>query len=431
MPDLFRGPMTGRRVLVVDDQPEILLVVERLLDTHFSVVTAASAEEAMRVVQEEHVDGVILDYSLPGLTGFELWERIKAVDPTLSVVFLSGNIDVAMSVQAMRLGAEDVQEKPPSREALRAALERGMQRTLLLRREVVHGTQHSDPYGILDPSPLMERFLARLRLMAPRETPVLLVGERGTGKGGLAELVYQMSNRWNEPFLTIQMGRDADTVEQTLHRIQSGKPHPRATVLLEDVGELTLRMQERLTAMLDGPHRLVLSTTRDLAQDVAQGKLHPGLHWRLASFPLTVPSLRERGEAAIEAIIRRYVQRLRINLGAGPYALSAEAMAWCRALPWPGNFPQLRAVLGEAFANALAAQEIAPTHLQGPLYARGLDRNQVALETDTWSLRSAERRHIVAVLTMVDGNITQAAQLLKISRSTLHRRLTDLEITLP
>jgi DNA-binding NtrC family response regulator len=432
------GSTSARRLLVVDDDAAMLRVLAlQLARRDFVVDTASDAASCQAALEAQTFDAVLLDYSLAGATGLDLLESIRAADPSLTVVMLSGTIEVPEAVRAIRAGAEDVQLKPPDMDLLQAAIERGLQRTALLRSGRLMAAQVVDPYGVFDESPLMGRVLRQLQHAAARSMPILLVGEPGTGKRALAEIVHQLSAAHHLPMVSIAVhGRDPQVVEQALAAAIQRHGSSGGTIYLDSVATLTPRAQQllfellgeraRLSGAMPSRLRVVVSTHFDLAEAVRAGALSASLYQRLAVLPIAVPSLRERGAGAIEWLAARTLQRLRLDVGEGPERMSAAAIDWLCSLPWPGNAPQLRAVIEESFTRAIGDEVLDTPHLTPSLAARGLHAGaSTERDASDWSLREAERRHIAAVLAMTDGHRTQAAKLLGITRTTLYKKMAE------
>ncbi len=430
------------RLLVVDDEPAMLRALTRQLAARgFDVTPFSDVEEAKRAVAEREYDAAVLDFGLIGMTGVELMEQLRAIDPTLTVVLLSGTIEVPDAVRAIRRGAEDVQLKPPNLDMLHAALERGLERTRLQRSRRLLAAHVVDPYGVLDPSTVMQRVVRQVQHVAPLALPVLLIGEAGTGKRAIAEMVHQLAPQVDRKFVVIGLlDRTPDAVERALHAarqdaLQSsehGALPSRTTLYLDDLGVLSPGAQQQLLRVMDAAPalRLIVSTRRDLADDARAARLLPALHHRLAVLPINVPALRERGAKAISTIALRVLDRARIDVGEGPDGFTQAALDWLCNCPWPANIPQLRDTVMESFVRAIGEPQIDAHHLAPSLVSRGMHAGHAAPDTDDWSIRAAEKRQIVAVLGMVKNHRSQAAKLLGITRTTLYKKMDEYGIGL-
>jgi len=410
-------PVGRGRVLVVDDDDLLArLLCAQLASRGFEVVRAASAEEGMAAIDRSPPDAVVLDHGLPGISGLEVLATLHDRGSPLAVIMLSGSIDVPSTVAALRNGAEDVLLKPANLEHLSLALERGIARVRLVRSHRLQGTQVADPYGVFDDSPQMQRLLRSAEGLSRSTLPLLIIGEAGTGKRVVADLLHHLSPVAGGPFVTVACtGRVGDELHDVLVGAADGSAGgvlasaAGGTLFLDDIEVLGERTQSLLLQVIQerppeergqrGPAapgvRLIVATRRDLSSDVRHGVMRMELYQRLAVVPLVVPSLRHRGAAALLA--------------------SQE---------WPGNVPQLRAVLDEAFAHALDAPEIAVEHVR-PALTRHLGAPPADEGTSDLSLRAAERRHIARVLAHAGGHRTRAAQLLGITRTTLYKKIEE------
>lgn len=429
-----------RRLLLLDDDPILLqLLTRQLARRGYDVTPFETVPEAVSSATAQQYDGAVLDYALHGTTGLAVMEQLRRIDPTLTVVLLSGSIEVPEAVRAIRRGAEDVQIKPPSMDMLHAALERGLERTALQRSRRLMSAHVVDPYGVLDPSPGMQRVLRQVQQAAYLELPILLVGETGTGKRAIAEMAHQLSPRSGNPFRSIAL-RDRPEREimaafsAELARIDAASDatsradsSSRSTLYLDDLGLLQPAAQQVLLGILKPPSAigLIVSTRRDLSDDARSGRLLPALHEQLAVLPILVPALGERGAAAIGLLATRFLERLRSEVGEGPDAFAPAALEWLCNSRWPANIPQLRDVVGESFVRAIGEAQLETQHLTPSLVSRGLHAGSAERDGEDWSLHAAERRQILAVLGMTGNNRSQAARLLGITRTTLYKKMAE------
>jgi DNA-binding NtrC family response regulator len=434
-------------VLIVEDDVNVMHVLTRHLERRGFVVTGAqSGAEARSCVESAEFDAVILDYSLGDIRGVDLLAEIRALDPTITAVIVSGAIDVPETVRALRSGAEDVQVKPVEFALLEASLERGLARTELQRSGRLLDAQVQDPYGVLDDSPAMQRTIRLVTQSAPGQVPLLFIGEAGTGRRALAELAHRLSARATRPFITVALGGADDgacrlAIEHalTLLREAGGESRAMGTLLLDDVRRIGPDTATRLLALLDARFaaahgyeptdvRLMSVAQRDPRQLLdGAGDAANVLH-RLSLITIAVPALRERGSAAVLTLAQRILARLRIEAGEGPASFTASAKAWLGSVAWPHNVPQLRRVLEDAFVEAMGHTSIDDVHLAPPLTAAGLHAAAPATDANEWSLAAAERRHIRTVLSMTGDHRTRAAQLLGITRTTLYKKLAEYEL---
>jgi len=433
------------RLLIIDDEESLGRFLGSQLESlghRVSVMTDGA--DALQAYDEVAPEVVIVDLWMRGLTGLEVLTEIRRRDPAASVILLSGNVDVRTTVKALRAGAEDVQTKPVDLDLLSAAIDRGLERSRLMRAHRVSSTQISDPYGFFDDSPAMRRLTRLLEHLSQNTTPVLIVGEAGTGKGVVAEMLHQLSPRAAKPFVRVWCSGEGDVelCEALLGSRKGDGTQARGllataaggTLFFDGVQRMSARSQELLLEILRGEGRgvangstvrVVATTERDLAEDVRSGAMRADLYQRLAVLPLAVPSLRTRGEEAIRSLALRTLHAQRIALGRGPTRLSDDANALLCSLPWPGNVRQLHQVIEESFLGALEADVLEPAHLREALARTGMEQPGGTWEASDRSLEQVERRHIARVLARTGGHRTEAAKILGITRTTLYKKMAD------
>lgn len=435
-------------MLVVDDEPVIVRVVGgQLVARGYEVSEATTTAAALERVTAGGVDAIVLDVVMPDGSGLELLEQLLQLDRSLTIVLLTGAIETAQTVRALRAGAEDVLTKPVDLDVLSAAIDRGLARTLLMRSKRLADIEVRDPYGLLDDSAAMRRVRRTVDALQRSTSPVLIIGERGTGKGAVAQLLHQGSPLAAKPFATVACGaRSAAEVERALLSAVSLEAGASAgsgilakagggTLFLSDIEVLAPSTQSLLLALLDervrARHswvpshvRVIASTTRDLGEEVRAGRLRPEVHQHLGVVPLMLPALRDRGPDAIAALAKRIVHRQRVEIAEGPFGVTDAAMQLLVAADWPGNAHQLRLVLEDAFARAVDAEAIAPQHLRGAMERHGLGTPEPTGAEDL-TLEAVERAHIAMILRRTGGNRSEAARLLGITRTTLYKKIAD------
>lgn len=442
-------------VLVVDDDRTICeTLAEYFAERGYVARTASTATEGRQAAAAHSPDVAVVDLRLPDADGLVLFEALRADDPELAVVFLTGHGDVPTAVRAMRDGASDFLEKPIDLTALDMAVRRAadlarMRRELaLLRaRDSEALWQDSAP---ADFTPALVPSLDRLVALAARndDVPVLIVGETGTGKGFIARRIHELSPRSAAPFVEINGASLAGAlVESELFGHEKGaftdarqakrgllEVAGRGTLFLDEVAELAPEVQPKLlkvieertfrrvggTATLTSEARVLVATHTLLEQAVAAGQFRADLYYRLQVLTISLPPLRERREQ-IPSLARTF-----LPAGATLTEVAAAALV---AYDWPGNIRELKNALWRATILADGGT-ILPEHLGlGATRIVTTDR-EVALPVMT--LANAERRAIDAALASTRGNRTRAATLLGIARSTLNEKLrTAASATLP
>ncbi|MEX0893489.1 MAG: sigma-54 dependent transcriptional regulator [Gemmatimonadota bacterium] len=446
-----------RTILLIDDDPEVLAVLGRFFEKRgWEVLRAAEPAGAAELYERERPDLVILDLQLPGLSGLRLLEVLRARDPDATVIMLTGHADVETAVEAMRLGAENFLTKPVELDHLEAAADRAAEKAELRRRNRFYAERQAEASGLeaLGSSPAMRELAQQVRMLADSDTTVLLTGETGTGKGFVAHLLHSLSPRAAAPLVELNAaGLSATFLHSEMFGHEKGaytdareqkrglfEVAHKGTFFLDEVGDLAAELQPKLLKALEGHSfrrlggtkeievdvRLVAATNRDLEALVKAGRFREDLYYRLAVLPLRMPPLRERGRGEIAELTLRILAELRRRTERGPTGITNEALDVLARHPWPGNIRELRNVLERVILLAGGAEELAPAHL--PAELRGTEGVGAPTDDVALSLAELERRHIARVLAHHEGNRSQSARTLGISRATLYDRLARYDL---
>lgn len=442
-----------RTILLVDDEAEIICVLSRFFErSGWTVFRATDAQAAVELYDREHPDLVLLDLNLPGsIGGLQILEVLRARDADASVIMLTGHAELTNAVEAMRLGAENFLPKPVELKHLEAATERALEKVELRRRNRFlterHG--HAADLDSLGGSPAMRDIARQIEVLAGSETTVLLLGETGTGKGYVANLLHRLSPRARSPFVEINCaGLSATFLDSELFGHEKGaftdaREQKRGlfeiantgTIFLDEVGDLAPELQPKLLKVLEGHRfrrlggtreidvdvRVIAATNRDLETAVRAGRFREDLFYRLAVLPIRLPPLRERGREDVADLAIRTLIDVRNRLGRGPATLSSDTIQRLASYAWPGNIRELRNVLERVVLLAGHAQELLPGHLPSEI-AQAESPATSGIEAEL-TLEEVERRHIGRVLAYQGGNRSRAARSLGISRATLYEKL--------
>ena len=437
------------RLLVVDDDNAFRLSTAALLraDGH-DVDVAADATAAVQALRARAYDLVLLDLRMPGIDGIQLVETLRVWGESVPVLMISGYGTVESAVRAMHLGTDDFLTKPVEPDVLSARVAE-----LLERRPMMAGDDAAVG-GMVGRTEVMRSLFASLRRVAPQDTTVLVTGETGTGKELVARAVHDLSPRVASSFIAVNCGALGEGVLESelfghVKGAFTGAVRDRAgvfesahggTIFLDEVGEMSASVQQRLLRVLQEREvtrvgsarpvrvdvRVVAATNRNLAELVESSRFRQDLYYRLAVFPLVVPPLRER-RADIPLLVAHTIERLRDRAPDGAnLACSSFAIRLMRNYDWPGNVRELMSVLERAAVDA-GFRRIEAQHLP-PELRQGAD---AASEARYRATRSAddERDAIVAALEQTDGAIARAAELLGMGRTTLWRKLKQYGLT--
>ena len=439
------------RLLVVDDDRTFRLSTAALLraDGH-DVHMVGDGQEAVAAIRASSFDLMILDLRMPGIDGLALLEALRVWGNDIPILMISGYGTVDSAVSALQLGADDFLLKPVEPATLSSRV------TDLLERRPRTGNTPT-PAGMIGRSPPMRALYDRIGRVAPTETSVLVTGETGTGKELVARAIHALSPRADQPLLAVNCAALAEgLLESELFghvkgaftgavrdRVGHFEAADGGTIFLDEIGEMSLSLQQRLLRVLQEREvtrvgasrptgvdvRVVAATNRDLPALVRQGRFRDDLFYRLAVFPITVPPLRDRRDD-IPLLTEFALGRLSASAGAGrALTCSPFAVRLLRAYDWPGNVRQLFTAL-EAGAIAAGRARIEAQHLPAELRAsadeRARDQRYRATET-----ADAERAAIVAALEQTGGALARTAELLGMGRTTLWRKLRSYGLSAP
>ena len=440
------------RVLVVDDDPGSLAVLEALLagEGH-ELITAGDGEGALAALAGGGLDLALVDIGLPDMSGLEVLERAAALSPDTLVIMVTANTTVDSAVKSLRLGAVDYVAKPVERDELLAAVRRMLELGRLraenreLRRRL-----HSLDTGkaMVAASPAMAQVVRLMEKIAPFDTTVLLTGESGTGKSLAARLIHQASPRAQGPLVKVNCGAIPENLlESELFGYKKGaftgatrdksglfSQAQGGTLFLDEVGELPLGLQVKLlhavqertiTPLGSGRElevdvRLVAATNRDLKAEVAAGRFREDLYYRLNVFEIAMPPLRQRPED-VALMAQRFLDQAGARLGKPLEGLEHEAMAALRAYEWPGNVRELENVVESALVLAegrLLSFGDLPAKLRESLPAGA--GHQRSLKD---AVARFERAYVERAISAHQGDKEKAAAHLGINLATLYRKL--------
>jgi DNA-binding NtrC family response regulator len=436
--------MALRILIVDDDEPVRQLVGGYFRAEGFEVVEAASCGSAMERFIDAHPDAVVLDHELGDGSALELLPRLKALRPFVPVVILTGHGSIDLAVACVKAGAEQFFTKPAELPALQVAVERALDGQRLRRREAgARSLPEPDPF--LGVSPRIRALAIEAKQVARADSPILITGETGTGKGILAAWLHRSSHRAAEPMVSLNCAALSQSLlESELFGHERGaftgaisaKPGllevaNRGTVFLDEIGDMDGAIQPKLLKVLEEQRfrrvgevrdrvvdvRLIAATHQDLQRRVAEGAFRSDLFFRVNTIPLHLPPLRERPDD-IPLLASWILERLRAEMGRPGLSLSEGARRALVEHAWPGNLRELRNVLERAVLLAGSdVLEAADLRLAGPAVSTGDER------WDRMTLAGVERAHVQRTLDACGGQVEEAARRLGLSRSALYERL--------
>ncbi|MDC7690257.1 sigma-54-dependent transcriptional regulator [Vogesella indigofera] len=432
-------------VLVVDDEPGMVNFIKRALESRCgSVHIAGSVEAAEPLVAQQRFDLIVLDISLPGMSGVNWLKLLRERGVNSEVILMTAFADVETAIDALRAGASDFLLKPFSLAQLINAARRAFERARLeaenwvLRREVASHASRSKVSrdGLIGHSAAITELRGLLQRFAPMPSTVLIQGESGTGKEVVARALHQLSPRANASFVPVNCAAiTQELIESELFGHLKGAYTGAAasrdglfyyarggTLFLDEVAELLRVLEERSIRPVGSEQeikvdvRVIAASNKPLADEVAAGRFRADLYYRLQVLELALPPLRERTEDLPE-LVAHFMDLLSPALGVAPVEVEPALLVAMAAYDWPGNVRELKNLIERSLILGYLPQDLPATRL--PPAVGELAAGAVPAEE---SLSQVETRHIRAVLAACAGNKSEAARRLGISRKTLERK---------
>jgi len=437
-------------VLVVDDAPDTLEVLQRNLSSRgYQVYVAQNVEAALQVLEITPIDLVITDYKMPRVSGLDLVRHVRENLVDTEVMMITGYASIGGAVEAIQKGAEDYLPKPFTDDELFAAVEKALDRLRsrrAVRTEVSRETSSS--YGILGESEAMMEIFVAIAKTAATPATVLITGESGTGKELVARAIHYGSKRAAAAFVPVNCGGIPESLLESelfghVKGSFTGATETRAgffqtadggTIFLDEVSETSLTMQVKLLRVLQEREvcmvgdsrtrgvdvRVLAATNKDLRDLVTKERFREDLFFRLSVLTIDVPPLRERGDDIL-LLANHFAAKYAKEIGGPPVTFSDEALDTLKQYPWPGNVRELQNVVQRLAVmtdgNVIRAADL-------PELMRFSVNRQPG---KTRSLADVEREHILNVMASVDGNKSRAAEILGIDRKTLRQKLKAFE----
>jgi DNA-binding NtrC family response regulator len=449
-------------ILIVEDEPKMRRLLElSLVEEGYTTRSASDAETGLRILRQEHVDLVLTDLRLPGMDGLEFLQAVKRSDGAMPVVLMTAFGTVSTAVEAMKSGASDYVLKPFSLEEVKQILKKELNLRSLqeenraLREALGHRYEFKN---IVARSERMQEVLAVVDRVAPTNSTVLLGGESGAGKDLFARAIHQNSRRASGPFVKINCAAIPENLlESELFGYEKGaftgattsKPGKfeladKGTIFLDEIGDVPPAMQVKLLRVLQEREferlggmktlkvdvRLVAATNRDLRAALEQGTFREDLYYRLNVVPINIPPLREHKQD-IPDLVDLFLKRFAPESGKTVRGVMPAAMKILMDFHWPGNVRELENIIERAVALT-AAEMIGPEDIRldlSPSRPAAVPQGAAAaFPPPGTSLEAWEDEMIREALRRSNGNKSQAARLLGLSRNALRYRLSKLGV---
>ena len=439
--------------MVVDDESGVRFGIRDFLEQHgYEIEEAESCQDAQHLFRTSRPDIVVADYMLPDGTALDLLPRLREIDSSIPLLVLTAHGSIDLAVRAIKEGAEQFLTKPLELPTLLVILQRLLQKQRNHHKQLASKSrqvrQSVDPF--IGTSAAIRALADQARKILSTESPVLILGETGTGKGVLARWLHENSPRADEAFVDLNCaGLTRELLETELFGHEKGaftsataskqglfEVAHRGTIFLDEVGDVDLQIQPKLLKVLEEKRfrrlgdvrdrqvdvRLIAATHQDIGQLVREKRFRDDLYFRISTIPLSFPSLRERIED-IPTLAQYLLNKIAADLGRGELHLDQGCIQALQAYSWPGNIRELRNVIERAVL--LSDQK----HITlNDLHFDGHTQVGAPFLDSRLTLVELEKQHIERVLQEEHGRVEIAAKRLGIPRSSLYQKIKKFQI---
>ena len=440
------------RILIVDDEEIVIRSCLRILDGgEYQVESVQDGREALRKIEDNPYDVVILDIMMPEIDGLEVLRRVKETHPNIDVIMITGLSQIDTAVQAMKLGAFDYISKPFEPDELKLVVQRALERRRLLQENLNLKSEVASKYrfeNIIGMSPQMQAVYRLIAQCAPTSSTVLITGESGTGKELIARAIHYNSLRKDKPFVAVDCNALSENLleSELFGHIKGAFTSAVAnkkgmfevagsgTLFLDEIGNISMSIQAKLLRVLQerefravgdtrvqtANFRLITATNKDLKAMVAAGTFRDDLFYRINIFPIHAPALRER-KSDIPALAYHFLKSFSSELGKNITDISDGALSMLTNYSWPGNVRELENVMHRAailttdhiirqahLVTLIDAQQPQGSDLAVPRTGDELKRVKKAAREK--SVEEIEKQFVLEALKRNDWNVTKSAE---------------------
>ena len=447
-------------VLVVDDEPSIVQSLSGLLsDEGYKVSTAVDGYEALKVVDSDSPDLVLLDIWMPGMDGIETLKEIKKYHPHTQVIIITGHGNVETAVKATKLGAFDLIEKPLSIDKIILTINNALNFRRLEEENRYLRTKTLEKNSIDGNSERTKELRRNIEVAAPSDTWILISGENGTGKELVARMIHELSPRADKPLIDVSCAAIPDEhIESEMFGYEKGAfPAASATkigkfeladngtIFLDEIGDMSLSSQAKILRVLQEQKiqriggsrpinvnvRIIATTNKNLEKEMEKGTFREDLYYRLNVIPIKVAPLRERIED-LPILVEVFLKEFAIQNRSKRKTMSPAAISILSSYTWPGNVRELRNLV-ERLAitvdkDVIDAADIPDSYKPGAYDENAPSAVSQFLKIDNFkeARKVFEKEFIKIKLLQNENNITKTARALKVGRSYLHKKIKSL-----
>jgi two-component system nitrogen regulation response regulator NtrX len=447
-------------VLIVDDEISIRRSLSGLLlDEGFEVMTAANGYEALKVVDTEFPDLVLLDIWMPGIDGIETLKEIKKNNPFIQVIIISGHGTIETAVKATKLGAFDLIEKPLSIDKVIVAINNALNFRRLEEENRYLRKKTLEKNSITGNSPPIAALKKQIAIAAPTDAWILITGEHGTGKELVARTIHQLSSRADQPLIDVHcaaipeelieselFGHEKGALtDSTLKKIGKFELANKGTIFLDEIGDMSLKTQSTILRVLQEQKfqrvggsrtlsvnvRVIAASNKDLEKEIEKGNFREDIYYRLNVIPIEVPPLKSRCQD-IPLLVEIFFEECAKQNRSQKKEMTQQALDLLCNYAWPGNVRELKNLV-ERLDIMVEKDIIEEFDIPAP-YNPGATAGMVPIEAQLFSnlsfkdsKKAFEKEFLKRKLLQNNNNITKTAEAIGVERSYLHKKLKSLK----
>jgi len=443
-------------ILIVDDEPSIVQSLTGLLsDEGFNTFSALNGYEALKLIETESPDLVMLDIWMPGIDGIETLKEIKRDHPFLQVIIITGHGTIETAVTAIKLGAYDLIEKPLSIDKVIVAINNALNYRRLEEENRYLRKKTLEKNSITGNSPAVNTLKQQIATAAPTDSWILITGENGVGKELVARTIHQLSYRADQPLIDVNCAAiPEELIESELFGHEKGaftgatekkrgklELTGNGTIFLDEIGDMSLKTQAKILRVLQERQfqrvggtrtiridfRVIAASNKDLEKEIESGHFREDLYYRLNVIPIYVPALRER-ITDIPLLVQTFLEENSRQTRETPKKMTDMALALLNRYAWPGNVRELKNLV-ERLVIMVAKDIIdvedlpAPYNPETPAETQSLLAKLMTMQGFKDARAAFEETFIQSKLRENDENITRTAEAIGVDRSYLHKRL--------
>jgi len=450
--------MSKDKILIIDDERGIRSSLKGILeDEGYSIKTANTGEDCLKLIEWQNFDLILLDIWLPEMDGIEVLKKIKTMDENPQIVMISGHGTVETAVKATKLGAYDFLEKPLSLEKVVLTVKNALKQKRLEEENIQLRQKIKVKLHLIGKSPSINKLRDEVKKTAPTNGRVLIYGESGTGKLLIARLIHQESPRKNKRFVQINFAAiPEDLIEGELfghvkgalanaNKDKKGKLQlaDGGTLFFDEISDMSLKTQAKMVRIIKeqkfepigsnesitADTRLIAATSKNIRKLITKGKFREDLFFKLNVIPMVIPPLRERKED-IPLLIEYFLKHFSIEYGKKKKSMSKKAMTAFLNYSWPSNVSELINVI-ERFVIMVQDEEIKASHLsllvepRESQHAPDFNKNRPLKQ----AAKQFEKEYIHQALMRHNWDLSKTASDLKVDKDRLSKKIKKLGIT--